>query len=297
VSTELPLAGLHEELLLDVLEPSVSVASAWHRARHSRVLIAGGVITGAVVLLAVLAPVISPHSPQAQNLTDILAGPSSSHWFGTDELGRDVLSRMLYAARTDLKVGFLAVLIPFAVGVVLGVVAGVYGGWVDQVIMRVVDVVLAFPFYVLVIALVFVFGTGTRGIYVAVALVDWVAYARLVRSATLTVSQLDYVAAARAGGIGERRVLVRHVLPNVITQAIVYVMSDVVLIIVAVVTLGFLGLGVQPPTPDWGAMINEGQPFITTHWELATIPGLGVVLTGLGLSLLGDGLADVLRAS
>jgi peptide/nickel transport system permease protein len=204
---------------------------------------------------------------------------------------------MLYAARTDLKVGFVAILIPFTSGTLIGLVSGSRGGRLDRFVMRIVDVVLAFPFYVLVIALVFVFGTGTRGIYVAIALVDWVVYARLVRSATLTVSQLDYVAAARAGGLAEWRVLLRHVLPNVVTQAVVYAMSDIVLVIVAVVTLGYLGLGIQPPTPDWGSMISEGQQFITTDWALATFPGLAVVVTGLGLSMIGDGLADVLRTS
>jgi peptide/nickel transport system permease protein len=161
--------------------------------------------------------------------------------------------------------------------------------------MRLVDVIIAFPFYVFVIGLVFVVGEGTKGIYIAFAVVDWVVYARAVRSATLVVRESDYVAAARGGGLSNRRVIWRHVLPNTITQAVVYVMNDIVLAIVAVVTLGYLGLGIQPPTPDWGSMISDGQPFITTHWELATLPGIAVALTGLGLSLLGDGLADALR--
>jgi peptide/nickel transport system permease protein len=283
---------------LDGPEPvSANTAHFLVRARRSPVLVAGLSLTAVIILLAVLAPVVSPYGPDQQDLVHILAGPSAHHWLGTDELGRDVGTRMLYAARTDLKVGFLAILIPFATGTLIGLVSGSYGGRLDRFVMRVVDVVLAFPFYVLVIALVFVFGTGTRGIYVAIALVDWVVYARLVRSATLTVSQLDYVAAARAGGLREWRVLVRHVLPNVITQAVVYAMSDIVLVIVAVVTLGYLGLGIQPPTPDWGSMISDGQQFITTDWALATIPGLAVVVTGLGLSMIGDGLADVLRTS
>jgi peptide/nickel transport system permease protein len=266
-----------------------------HRARRSPTLVAGAILTGLIALAAILAPVLSPYDPNHQDLYNILAGFSSKHLLGTDELGRDELSRLLYAARTDLQVGVLAILFPFCFGTLAGTVAGYYGGIVDGIVSRIVDVVIAFPFYVLVIALVFVVGTGTRGIYVAFAVADWIVYARAVRATTLVVRESDYVAAARSGGLGDLRVLARHVLPNTITQAIVYAMNDIVLVIVAVVTLGYLGLGIQPPTSDWGAMISDGQEFLTTHWTLATIPGIAVAVTGLGLSLLGDGLSDVLR--
>jgi peptide/nickel transport system permease protein len=265
------------------------------RALHSPTLLAGAALTGLIVLAAVLAPVLSPANPNTQDLYRILAGSSWQHPLGTDELGRDELSRILWSARTDLRVGGLAVIFPFCFGTFVGTLAGYYGGWVDAIVMRVVDVVIAFPFYVLVIGLVFVVGPGERGIYVAFAIADWIVYARAIRSTTLVVREADYVAAARAGGLGDIRILVRHVLPNTIAQAIVYVTTDIVLVIVAVVTLGYLGLGVQPPTADWGAMISDGQEFLTTHWQLATLPGLAVVATGLALSLLGDGLADVLR--
>jgi peptide/nickel transport system permease protein len=267
----------------------------WSRAWAYPTLTIGLVMFGLIVLAAILAPVLTPYQPNAQDLTSILRGPSSHHLLGTDELGRDELTRLLYAGRTDLKVGILAVLFPFCFGTAIGTLAGFYGGWLDWVVMRVVDVLVAFPFYVLVIALVFVVGTGTGGIYIAFAIADWVVYARIVRSATLVVREAEYVAAARVGGLSDLRILARHVLPNTVTQAIVYSMTDIVLVIVAVVTLGYLGLGVQPPTPDWGAMINDGQDFITTHWTLATLPGIAVALTGLSLSLIGDGLADLLR--
>jgi peptide/nickel transport system permease protein len=267
----------------------------WRRARRSPSFIAGALITGAIVLVAILAPVLSPYSPYQLNLYHILAGFSASHPLGTDQLGRDVLSRLIWAARTDLTVGVLAVIFPFCFGTLIGTLTGYFGGVFDTIVMRIVDVVIAFPFYVFVIGLVFVVGEGTKGIYIAFAVVDWVVYGRAVRSTTLVVRESDYVAAARGGGLSTPRVLFRHVLPNTITQAVVYVMNDIVLAIVAVVTLGYLGLGIQPPTPDWGTMISDGQPFITTHWELATLPGIAVVLTGLGLSLLGDGLADALR--
>jgi peptide/nickel transport system permease protein len=267
----------------------------WRRALRSPSFVAGALLTGLLALAFLLAPVISPYAPAHQDLYGILAGPGPRHLLGTDELGRDELSRLLWAGRTDLLVGVLAVLFPFCFGTLTGTLAGYYGGWLDTVVMRIVDVLIAFPFYVLVIALVFVAGTGVTGIFIAFAVADWVVYARIVRSTTLVIRESDYVAAARTGGVGDLRIMVSHVLPNTITQAIVYIMSDIVLVIVAVVTLGYLGLGIQPPTPDWGAMISDGQQFLTTRWELATFPGIAVVLTGIGLSLLGDGLADVLR--
>ena len=266
-----------------------------HRARRSRTFIIGAAISLTLLLVAVLAPLISPYSPDHQDLYNILSGLSSKHLLGTDQLGRDELSRLIWATRTDLRVGVLAVIFPFCFGTVVGTLAGYRGGWLDTLVMRAVDVLIAFPFYVLVIALIFVVGTGTTGIYVAFAVVDWVVYARAVRSTTLVVRDSDYVGAARTGGLPGTRILLRHVLPNTITQAVVYLTNDVVLVIVAVVTLGYLGLGVQPPTPDWGTMISDGQEFLTTYWALSTLPGIAVLITGLGLSLVGDGLADVLR--
>jgi peptide/nickel transport system permease protein len=174
-------------------------------------------------------------------------------------------------------------------------IAGYYGRWSDTILMRLVDVVVAFPFYVLIIAMVFVLGPGTRNIYIAITFVGWVSYARIIRGEILVQKRQEYVLAAQAAGFRDVRIIVRHLIPNVITQAIVFAMSDIVLSILAIVTLGYLGLGVQPPTPDWGSMIAEGQDFLTTKWQLSTIPGVAVVIVGLGLSLLGDGLADLLR--
>jgi peptide/nickel transport system permease protein len=268
---------------------------SWRALRRSPALLIGLTLLFVIVMAVILAPVISPYSPDTQNLLHILASPSWAHPLGTDELGRDELSRVLWAGRTDLRVGALAVIFPFCFGTLVGTLAGYYGGWVDSLVMRVVDVMIAFPFYVLVIGLVFIVGTGTRGIYIAFAVADWVVYARTVRSQTLIVRESEYVAAAKVGGLRDVRILLGHVLPNTISQAIVYIMSDIVLVIVAVVTLSYLGLGIQPPTPEWGSMIKEGQEFLTTKWTLATFPGIAVVLVGLSLSLVGDGLADVLR--
>ena len=174
--------------------------------------------------------------------------------------------------------------------------AGYFGGWVDTVIMRLVDIVVAFPFYVLIIALVFVLGPGERSIYIAITLVGWVSYARIIRGEILVAKRQDYVLAAQVGRPVQRcGSCGRHLLPNVITQAIIYAMSDIVQDILAIVTLGYFGLGVPPPTADLGSMINDGQNFLTTHWQLTTFPGLAVVVVGLALSLIGDGLADLIR--
>src|SRR5262245_45334134 len=252
-------------------------------------------IMALILAAAIAAPLITPYNPNAQNLNATLLGPSAHHLLGTDQLGRDTWTRLLYGLRLDLRIAFIAVLFPFTIGIILGSVAGYFGGWVDTVIMRVVDVVIAFPFYVLLIALVFVLGPGERSIYIAITLVGWVAYARIVRGEILVVKRQDYILAAQSGGLGSVRIMRRHLLPNVITQAIIYSMSDIVQDIVAIVTLGYFGLGVPPPTADLGSMVNDGQNFLSTHWQLTTIPGLAVVLVGLGLSLIGDGLADLLR--
>lgn len=258
-------------------------------------LIAGMIVTGLLVLVAVFAPVLAPYDPMAQDLLNARQGPSIEHWLGTDTLGRDITSRLIWGARVNLRIGFLAVIIPFVFGTVVGALAGYFGGWFDAVIMRIVDIFFALPFYVIVIALVFVLGSGESSIYLAIAMVSWVAYAKIVRGEVMVARELDYVRCARLGGLPTRRVLVRHIGPNVMSQAIVYGMSDVVMDILAVVTLGYLGMGITPPTPEWGGMIVEGQSFITTNWLMATIPGVAVVITSLGLSWLGDGLADLLN--
>ena len=264
----------------------------WYRSRS---FVAGIVILGVIIGMCTLAPLLTPFSPTQQDLTHVLQPPSAQHLLGTDQLGIDVWSQLLYGGRTDLRIAFLAVILPFIIGTTLGCLAGYYGRAVDVGVMRMVDIVVAFPFYVLVIALVFAIGPGEKGIYIAITIVGWVSYARIVRGEILVAKQQDYVLAARSAGFGAPRIIVRHLLPNVITQAIVFATADVVLDILAIVTLGYLGLGVPPPIPDWGRMIFNGQQFLTTQWQLATFPGLAVVVTGIGLALLGDGLSDLLR--
>jgi peptide/nickel transport system permease protein len=282
-----------------VADADASTARAQRRADRrwyrQPALMAGIVILVILVGMALAAPLITSYNPNAQNLTDSLLGPSGKHLLGTDQLGRDTFTRLLYGLRLDLRIAFIAVLLPFVLGTVLGMLAGYFGGWVDTTIMRLVDIVLAFPFYVLIIALVFVLGPGERSIYIAITAVGWVSYARIIRGEILVAKRQDYVTAARSGGLSNLRIMSRHLLPNVITQAFIYAMSDIVQDILAIVTLGYFGLGIPPPTADLGSMINDGQNFLSTHWQLTTIPGLVVVAVGLGLSLVGDGLADLLR--
>jgi peptide/nickel transport system permease protein len=281
-----------ETVLLPAEHAAPRARRRWYR---QPALMSGIVVMGIIVFLAAAAPLITSYNPNVQNLSQTLQGPSAQHLLGTDQLGRDVWTRLLYGLRLDLSIACLAVLFPFSLGVVLGSIAGYFGGWVDNVIMRVVDVVVAFPFYVLIIALVFVLGPGIRSIVVAITLLGWVSYARIIRGEILVAKRQDYVTAARSGGLSSPRIMGRHVLPNVISQAIIYSMSDIVQDMLAIVTLGYFGLGVPPPTADLGSMINDGQNFISTHWQLTTFPGLAVVVVGLGLSLIGDGLADLIR--
>jgi peptide/nickel transport system permease protein len=259
--------------------------------------VAGLSLLVVIVGLVSLAPLLAPLDPNQQDLFHVLAGPSSSHLLGTDDLGRDVWSRLLYAGRIDLLIGVTAVIAPFVIGSGLGLLAGYLGTWVDAVIMRILEVVVAFPFYVLIIAVVFALGAGVVSIFLAITAVGWVSYTRIVRGEVLVAKRLGYVQAARAAGLSTPRILLRHLAPNVLTQALVYAMSDIVLTILAVVTLGFLGLGVQPPAPEWGAMLQSGYEYLTIDPLLGTVPGFAVVITGLALSLVGDGLAAEFRRS
>jgi peptide/nickel transport system permease protein len=210
-------------------------------------------------------------------------------------LGQDVFSRVIYASRVDLQIGIVGVTIPLIIGTTVGLFAGYYGGWLDTVIGRLIDIFTAFPFLVLVIAIVAMLGPGLRNLYIAIAAVSWVAYARIIRGETLSAKRREYVVAAHGLGYSGPRLMFRHVLPNVVAPAVVFSMSDFVLDIVAGASLGFFGLGVQPPQAEWGVMIADGRNFITTASWLVFFPGLAIVVVGFFFSLLGDGLADYIR--
>jgi peptide/nickel transport system permease protein len=269
-------------------------------ASRPRLLRRGNLLIGSAILLvlilsSVFASWISPHDPIQQNLTNTLRPPSALHPFGTDNFGRDIFSRVLHATKLDLQIGVLCVLFPWIIGVALGCVAGYFGGWADTIIMRVVDTFSAFPFLIMVIGIIAIIGPGLTGMYIALTLAGWSAYARIIRGEILVVKKSEYAQAARALGYSNARIMFRHILPNVIAPAIVFSMSDIVLVILSTTSLSFLGLGVQPPTPEWGSMIAEGKGFILTAWWMVTLPGLAIVLVGLALSMFGDGITDLMR--
>lgn len=253
-------------------------------------------ILGIFALVAILAPVIAPFNPLAANPLDTLSPPGGSHLLGTDDLGRDELSRLIFATRIDLPVCVAAAVFSALLGTLLGAVSGYAGGLVDTVLMRIADLVQAFPIYILLLALVFALGPGVKSFLIAYAAVDWVVYARLIRSEILRVKGLDYVAAAKMAGFSSRRVLLMHILPNTISQSVIYVMSDMVYAILALASFSFIGVGIAPPTAEWGAMTAEGQQFLGVAWWLTVLPGVVIALVALGLSLIGDGLQDRLRA-
>jgi peptide/nickel transport system permease protein len=248
-------------------------------------------IIAAVVLAGIFAPWLTPYDPYYQDLINALQAPGWQHPFGTDMFGRDIFARVLYGIRIDMQIGFFTTYVPMTYGVMLGALAGYYRRWFDAILMRVLDVAVAFPFLVLIIVIIAILGPGVHNIYVAVFLVAWAMYARLARAEMLVERTKDYVLAARVLGFGSGRIVFGHALPNIISSSIVFSMSDFVLNILLVSGLSFLGLGVQPPEPEWGAMIAEGRDFILDAWWICTLPGLMVVVTGTGLSLIGDGLA------
>lgn len=262
------------------------------RARRSPWALRIGLgIVAFYLVVAVFAPLLAPYDPLAQDVLHSLAPPSSEHLLGTDGLGRDLLSRLIYGARIDLLLGAAATGLALVLGTVLGLLAGFFRGWVDLVLSRLVDMMMAIPAYPLLVLLLFMLGQSTWSIILAFAATGWVSYARLTRGQTMVVREQDYVVAARLGALGNLRVMVRHVLPNVTTQVIVLWASDIVLAISAIAALGYLGIGIQAPTPEWGVMVADGQGFLLTNWLLATAPGLVIVVLGVGLALIADSLA------
>jgi len=254
----------------------------------------GLVLVVSLALAAVFAPVLAPHDPGAVDATARLAGSSAEHQLGTDELGRDVLSRLLFGARWSLGIAFLATAVVTVVGVFVGLVAGYFGGLLDSLIMRVVDVLLAFPSLLLYLAVVGTLGPGVRNVFLALIAISWAEYARIVRSLVVSARRRDYVMAAIALGASSRRVMLKHILPNVISPVVVLASLQVGGVILALAALGFFGLGAQPPTPEWGTMINQSRLYLQSKPTLMIYPGLAISLAVLGFNLLGDGLRDAL---
>ncbi|MDB5562389.1 MAG: transporter permease [Hyphomicrobiales bacterium] len=277
------------------LETTATPKRRWRIAKLPGTLVLGGVILPASLVIAFFPNLFAPYDPTVFDYNALLAPPSAAHLMGTDSFGRDVLSRVLYAYTIDLQIAVFATLGPFILGTILGALVGYAGGFAEALLGRVVDAIITFPFLVLVIAIVAVLGPGLMNMYIAVGVVGWVFYARLVAAEVKVQKRLDYADAGRAMGYTHFRIIFRHLLPNSITPAIVYLMTDMALAILLGSSLGYLGLGAQPPAAEWGVQIADGKNYMTTAWWISVFPGIAIVVTGLGFSLLGDGLAELLR--
>ncbi len=273
---------------------TLSSASVGWRTIFSKhlTLVTGAGILLFFVLLATSAPVLAPYDPILQNGDARLQAPSLLHPFGTDNFGRDVLSRVIWGTRIDLQIALIGVAFPFLIGTAVGTIAGFFGGIVDALFMRLVDIILAFPFLVLMLSIIAILGPGLGSFYIAMALVGWVSYARLIRAQMLVLKNSDYAVAAVSLGFSRMRIMFRHLLPNAVAGSIVFAMSDAVLVLLSGAAVSYLGLGVQPPVAEWGVMVAEGQSFITTAWWITLFPGLSIVCLAFGFSMLGDALGE-----
>ncbi|MEC9245289.1 MAG: ABC transporter permease [Pseudomonadota bacterium] len=266
----------------------------WTALLRNPLAVVGALIVLVLVVMAIFAPLIAPYSPIGQDLANRLMPPSAEHWMGTDELGRDIYSRVVYGARITLLIVTMVAVIAAPIGLVVGAVSDYFGGWVDRVLMGVTDIFLSMPKLILALAFVAALGPGIENAIIAIAITAWPVYARIARAETITFRDSEFISAVRLQGASATRVILRHVLPLCASSTIVRVTLDMAGIILTAAGLGFLGLGAQPPLPEWGAMISRGRNFILDQWWVATMPGFAIILVSLGFCFLGDGLRDVL---
>ncbi|NNU84785.1 ABC transporter permease [Geobacillus sp. BMUD] len=267
---------------------------AWRRFRKNKIALVGAGIVFFFILVAILAPWLAPYDYKDQQLAERLQPPSETHWFGTDDFGRDIFSRVIYGARISLWVGFFSVLGSVMVGSLLGIVAGYYGRWIDGVISRLFDIMLAFPSILLAIGIVAVLGPSLQNALIAIAVINVPNFGRLIRSRVLSIKQEEYITAAKAIGMSDWRILIHHILPNSLAPIIVQGTLAIATAIIEAAALGFLGLGAQPPNPEWGKMLSDAKDFLTQAPWTMIFPGLAIMLTVLGFNLMGDGLRDAL---
>ena len=270
------------------------IGQAWRRLIRNPLALLGLAVVGLFVFLAIFADQVSPYSPIASDLSLYVLPPSPAHLLGTDDVGRDVLSRLIHGARISLRISLLSTAIALVFGTAVGVIAGYYGGWVDTLMMRLTDIFLAFPLLLLAIALVAALGPNENSAFLALGVVSWPYIARLARAQTLSMKNYEFITAARAAGATGRRIILNHLLPNLLTPLIVYATLNIANIILAESALAFLGLGAQPPTPSWGSMLADTRSFLLSAPWLPTYPGLAIFFASLGFNLLGDGLRDAL---
>jgi len=266
----------------------------WQRLKRNRLALAGGSVVVALFAASLLAPLVTPYGPNQINAWAVLSPPSWQHWFGTDELGRDVLTRVIYGARISLKVGFVAVGIAVSIGTVVGLVSGYYRGIADNTLMRLVDIMLCFPAFFLILAVITFLEPSIWYIMMVIGLTGWMGVARLVRAETLSIREMDYITAARCIGCSDLRIIFRHILPNAASPVLVSATLGVAGAILTESALSFLGIGVQPPTPSWGNILTSGKDYIEFAWWLSLFPGLSILVTVLAYNLLGEGIRDAL---
>jgi oligopeptide transport system permease protein len=269
-------------------------SDAWHRLKTNRLAIAGAVVLAAIIATCVVGPWISPYAYESQDLLNTFAAPGSQHWFGTDQLGRDLLVRVMMGGRISITVGLVATFVALTIGVIYGAIAGFVGGKVDATMMRVVDILYALPFTIFVILLMVVFGRNIVLLFFAIGAVEWLTMARIVRGQVLAIKKMEYVEAARSIGLSQRRIIFRHILPNIIGPVIVYATLTIPAVMLLEAFLSFLGLGVQPPMSSWGVLIKDGAEKMEEFWWLLVFPGAFFSLTLFSLNFLGDGLRDAL---
>lgn len=279
---------------MTVLKTSFIAAVFWPRLKRNRLAMTGLLVVAALFLASLLAPLIAPYSPTEINAWQVLSPPTWSHWFGTDELGRDVFSRVLFGARISLKVGFVAIGIAVLLGSAVGLIAGFYGGWVDTLLMRCVDIMLCFPAFFLILAVITVREPSIWNIMAVIGLTGWMGVARLVRAEVLAIREMDYIMAARCIGCSDLRIILRHILPNALSPVLVAATLGVAGAILTESALSFLGIGVLPPTPSWGNILTSGKDYIEFAWWLSLFPGLAILVTVLAYNLLGEGIRDAL---
>ena len=266
----------------------------WPRLAGNRFAVAGGVVVLLLLVVSLIAPLIVPFSPNEINAWEVLNPPSLRHWFGTDDLGRDVFSRVVYGARISLLVGFVAAGIAVLIGTLIGLLAGFYGGWTDSLLMRVVDIMFCFPAFFLILAVITFLRPSIWYIMIIIGLTGWMGVARLVRAEVLSIREMDYIMAARCIGCSDRRLIFRHILPNAVSPALVAATLGIAGAILTESALSFLGIGVQPPTPSWGNILTSGKDYIEFAWWLSLFPGLAILVTVLAYNLLGEGVRDAL---
>ena len=264
----------------------------WEMFYKNKLALAGCGIVILLFVVSLLAPMIAPYDPGAIDLKNVLAPPSGEHWFGTDQLGRDVLSRMIWGARISLKVGFVATGLAILIGMILGAVAGYYGGWIDAVIMRFVDIMLCFPTFFLILAVIAFLEPSIWNIMIVIGLTGWMGVTRLVRADFISLRERDFVRAARAIGANDARIIFMHILPNALASILVAATLGIAGAILTESALSFLGIGVQPPTPSWGNILTAGKDNIDIAWWLSLYPGLAILITVVGYNLLGEGIRD-----